>query len=256
MPDWIENDLYISCDKEHANELKDFIDKVSWTEVVIPADKIESSYKETINDLNEWRDHIGKLVEAKKKTPLQYFLDIGMTQLKCGGLGEHTDFSLEKLCPMPKDLDVNIKSDARNVLEALEGDWGRAMGLVSREERYKIKSREDLLCFLLAEKKELVDLARTYRSNLKKYGHKNWHSWRIANWGTKWDVSEAEKKDEGEASVLYSFNSAWAAPIIWVEHVSKKYPNLKFKLEYRLESNAWNDSFYIHQNEEVVNTSY
>lgn len=48
-------------------------------------------------------------------------------------------------------------------------------------------------------------------------GHDNWYSWRVENWGTKWDVDleglEFEDNGDGTASITGWFDSAWAPPI-------------------------------------------
>jgi len=54
--------------------------------------------------------------------------------------------------------------------------------------------------------KELVKIAE---DNLKKYGHKDWYSWRTDddNWGNKWGDYETYYDD-----CVYQFNTAWAPP--------------------------------------------
>ena len=45
----------------------------------------------------------------------------------------------------------------------------------------------------------------------------NWYSWRVENWGTKWDVDleglEFEDNGDGTSSITGWFDSAWAPPI-------------------------------------------
>lgn len=47
-------------------------------------------------------------------------------------------------------------------------------------------------------------------------GH-DWYTWSVNNWGTKWDVQtydlELVENDNDTASIVGSFNSAWAPPI-------------------------------------------
>lgn len=54
--------------------------------------------------------------------------------------------------------------------------------------------------------------------NMRTYGYEDWYSWRIDEWGTKWDVGKdagvrklAFRK--GATSVTLSFDSAWSPPI-------------------------------------------
>ena len=58
------------------------------------------------------------------------------------------------------------------------------------------------------------DLIR--EQNLAKFGYPDWHQWRIANWGTKWDAYDCEIESEGYTSkyaeLVVSFDTAWAPP--------------------------------------------
>lgn len=47
---------------------------------------------------------------------------------------------------------------------------------------------------------------------IEKYGHDNWYSWRVSNWGTKWDISSSAAYEEND-SIRGSFLTAWSPPI-------------------------------------------
>lgn len=70
---------------------------------------------------------------------------------------------------------------------------------------------------------ELVQQENTAkeRFNLAAYGYSNWYDWRVAEWGTKWDVGrENERKravKQNAKKVTLRFNSAWAPPIGFYE---------------------------------------
>lgn len=52
------------------------------------------------------------------------------------------------------------------------------------------------------------------KSNLEKYGYRNWYDWNVANWGTKWDIG-ADGQDalvQDANSLTLNFDSAWAPP--------------------------------------------
>ena len=65
-----------------------------------------------------------------------------------------------------------------------------------------------------------------YRRNLDQFGHQNWYSWCIDNWGCKWDIGGGTDGSggvihrESEKDVSFSFESAWTPPI-------KLYPKLE-----------------------------
>ena len=51
---------------------------------------------------------------------------------------------------------------------------------------------------------------------IEKYGADNWYDWRIANWGTKWEVNECYGdpfiSDDGE-TIEFGFDTAWSPAI-------------------------------------------
>ena len=62
---------------------------------------------------------------------------------------------------------------------------------------------------------EQAELEALEADNLKHYGHKNWHSFCLGEWGTKWDMSIADSPEvyevEGDAVTIY-FDTAWSPP--------------------------------------------
>jgi hypothetical protein len=62
---------------------------------------------------------------------------------------------------------------------------------------------------------EQAKLEALEADNLKHYGHKNWHSFCLGEWGTKWDMSIADSPEvyeiKGNAVTIY-FDTAWSPP--------------------------------------------
>jgi hypothetical protein len=60
---------------------------------------------------------------------------------------------------------------------------------------------------------EQLALEAKEQANIEKYGYKNWYDWKVANWGTKWDIGadgfEAQDDDDG---LILTFESAWSPP--------------------------------------------
>jgi len=54
-----------------------------------------------------------------------------------------------------------------------------------------------------------------------------WYTWRIANWGTKWEPAIHDI-----TGTTVSFDSAWSPPINAVIAMSKRFPDILFKLAY------------------------
>lgn len=59
--------------------------------------------------------------------------------------------------------------------------------------------------------------------DLMKEDNNNWYEWRLANWDTKWDSSEALLKERID-SLVYCFDTAWSPPMNVYMELSKQYP--------------------------------
>jgi hypothetical protein len=68
-------------------------------------------------------------------------------------------------------------------------------------------------------------------ADCKEKGLIDWFSWNIGNWGTKWNVSGCDIKDE-DKSITVWFETAWSPPIPILVALTKKYTGLSFTLEY------------------------
>lgn len=120
--------------------------------------------------------------------------------------------SFQKIKPMPQELDVEsgscslgydvVYGDAEKVLNY---PWVKATG---------ITDREGLICYLKKEHPDYLELAERYKSNLERYGFTDWYGWRIANWGTKWDIGpeDVQVLDESPGYLGVEFYTAWAPP--------------------------------------------
>lgn len=95
--------------------------------------------------------------------------------------------------------------------------------------------------------KELEDTQSTSDDEVMKKqpevdGHNNWYDWRVANWGTKWDVDiydgsiqEQEElfgKDDGDKKVAFGFDSAWSPPIGACETYLENNNDMSIRLTY------------------------
>lgn len=63
------------------------------------------------------------------------------------------------------------------------------------------------------------------------YNDAGYH-WERDNWGCKWGACEASLADEWEGHLSYSFETAWAPPIAFLEKLAPQWPTLKFLLDY------------------------
>ena len=133
--------------------------------------------------------------------------------------GYKTALSLDKLYPMPEAL--SFISAPATVLS--EKEYEKEIAKIKRMEKKEPKN-EYWKCGYPITK-------RMKKEYLERYGACDWYSWRVSNWGTKWDI-EAHLEREGEHSLRYCFDSAWAPPIDCFVKASVKFPHLKFNLKY------------------------
>jgi hypothetical protein len=69
-------------------------------------------------------------------------------------------------------------------------------------------------------------------------GKGSWYGWRVANWGTKWDIDEKEQREVADmllsesADFTAEFDTAWSPPLQAIGALSEKFPNDSFVLHY------------------------
>lgn len=80
----------------------------------------------------------------------------------------------------------------------------------------------------------------------------HWYLWNYNNWGTKWDVSEAEMIDRVEGHISYQFHTPWGSPLEALITLSQQYPTLSLNLEFE-EEQGWGGACLI-QNGTLIET--
>lgn len=63
----------------------------------------------------------------------------------------------------------------------------------------------------------------------------NWWNWRVANWGTKWDVTTEgmEYSEDGDTATIQGwFESAWAPPVNAFAFYCDEQPDITARLSY------------------------
>jgi hypothetical protein len=58
------------------------------------------------------------------------------------------------------------------------------------------------------------------------------YQWCIANWGTKWGFCDVELEHESAQHLKYGFQTAWSPPIPLIRAMGKRFPKLRFYLQY------------------------
>jgi hypothetical protein len=59
-----------------------------------------------------------------------------------------------------------------------------------------------------------------------------WYAWRLAHWGTKWDVGPSTDVagDPADGRLVYTFDTAWDPPRDLIEAASARYDDVRFHL--------------------------
>ena len=82
-----------------------------------------------------------------------------------------------------------------------------------------------------------LDFSKSVPFPEDKYANKEWLSWRILNWGTKWIavdtiISMNLLENDSTSTIIYEFSTAWAQPSEWIMKTAKLYPAIEFELKY------------------------
>lgn len=112
------------------------------------------------------------------------------------------------------------KSMIRRLIQAFNGE-GLFNGFFPVPEELWLKE------FEISSETAKEQLSVLHKSNIDKYGYKDWYDWSIANWGIKWDVRNHLDKPIDENDVCLCFDSPWSPPIRGYE----KLMGLGFKIK-------------------------
>lgn len=90
-----------------------------------------------------------------------------------------------------------------------------------------------------------------------------WHSWRINNWGTKWDVEQSNDIMSGlvdggvEGNMVFElyYETAWSPAVAFWGNVAKKFPSLKVTNEFFEEGNSFIGQVFISDGQVVEDIS-
>jgi Ferredoxin-like domain in Api92-like protein len=64
-------------------------------------------------------------------------------------------------------------------------------------------------------------------------GDQDWYNWNVANWGSKWDISDVYINNESdEDDIEFSFSSAWSPPVDAFKTWAERDGRVTFELDY------------------------
>ena len=136
--------------------------------------------------------------------------------------GDVVPFSFQTIIPRPVSLDIPSSSEVERGIDYLNGD--EAVRMKIKEQYATYPDGENRL-------KECIRLAKIALDNIKKYGHKNWYDWNLANWGTKWDVCNPSVQTTNNEITL-KFETAWSTPEPIFKKLAEQYPDLMIDIDY------------------------
>jgi hypothetical protein len=84
--------------------------------------------------------------------------------------------------------------------------------------------------------------------NLETYGCKDWYSWSIQYWGTKWNAYDCNNGDYG----TISFDTAWSTPFPVMQKLARMFPELSFEVKFADEDLGSNCGKYTFENGELI----
>jgi hypothetical protein len=147
------------------------------------------------------------------------------------GIEQAIDFS--KIIPMPPELMItsgsNVDYGMAVILFRERGDDSKLKPILAYPwvKAENITNAEQLANHLVEKDRADLIQGKQALENLDKHGFKDWYSWSIANWGTKWNaysISEADDK--------IIFDTAWSTPLPVIEELSSMFPNVEITLEF------------------------
>lgn len=166
----------------------------------------------------------------------------------------HTCFiDFNKIIPMPDELRIESSTLVDNGIAIIEYRKGNRSAILDMLTWHWVREEgitdPDVLVERLIEKGSAnLELGQRALDNIEKYGHKDWYSWAIDAWDTKWNAYSQE--DLGEDGI--SFQTAWSNPLVVMAALSLKYPDAEFNVRYADEDLGQNVGEYTLRGGNIV----
>lgn len=136
---------------------------------------------------------------------------------------EESPFDFDRIIPLPKELEIPAGSDMSIGLEFLQ-----------KHPDGKPRQGEE------PPTEKQLDLGRKALENIRKYGSASWYDWCINNWGTKWNAAMVNVLRESPNRVVFTFDTAWAAPLPIAEALVSQFGKVWIEWRY-LNEEDWSE---------------
>lgn len=146
---------------------------------------------------------------------------------------EEKVIDFNKIIPMPDSLQITSGSQVDNGVAVLKflinGDDSKLKPMLDYAwvKAENITTCKQLADYLIKEDKVSLAEAAFAIHNEREHGFKDWYSWSIANWDTKWNAYSTSSKDN---SVI--FDTAWSTPMNVIVKLSSMFPDVEMTLEF------------------------
>ena len=147
--------------------------------------------------------------------------------------GEEEIIDFNKIIPMPKSLNITSGSRIDTGIAVLKflnnGDDSQLKKMLDYVwvKAENITTCEQLSDYLLKEDRVDLEEAKIAMDNEKEHGFKDWYSWSIANWDTKWNAYSTSSDDNS-----ITFDTAWSTPQTVIRKLSSMFPDVEMTLEF------------------------
>ena len=168
--------------------------------------------------------------------------------------GDCSFIDFEKIIPMPESLKIDSGTLTDNgiaLVRFLSGDDSLLKEMLSYSwvKKENIKTTQELFDVYKSKKEfdQILEGGKKAIYNLENFGHTDWYSWSCDKWGTKWNSSNSFVQDD-----ILEFETAWSNPHPVLLELSKKYPDIKFTIEFADEDIGSNCGRYILQDGQEI----
>ena len=181
--------------------------------------------------------------ELKKFVKGEYKKDNGETRV--------VEFDFRKIIPIPEDLMISSSS---------AGDCGMCYLILNDKSSFAWTNDDRSFMERMENDKkekpeffnECIELGKKYLANISKYGYKDWYSFCINNWGTKWNACNPEWISDDQVE----FDTAWSFCYKVIKKLSEIFPEIIIEFEYADEDLGSNAAVGSFKNGEEINCEF
>lgn len=94
-----------------------------------------------------------------------------------------------------------------------------------------LTTREQYAEWLAETRPEAIEKGRLALQCFRETGHRDWYSWNIENWGTKWNAYSYAERSREPGRFVFKFETAWSFPEPIFEKLAELFPALTFAVE-------------------------